>query len=141
MVGIVKVDTLQNNAGTSSVDMDYVVNGSAKAWVNFNGRNTVSTRDSLNYSSITDNATGDFTTSYSSNFADANYTTNGSNFGEKNHSRGTWGIGIGLDNDTTLSSYTSSQVRMYSNYGATASSNGGEYDSLVNHILHMGDLA
>ena len=58
MVGIVKVDTLQNNAGTSSVGMDYVVNGSAKAWNNVNGTGTVASRDSFNISGITDIGTG-----------------------------------------------------------------------------------
>jgi hypothetical protein len=33
--------------GTTSVASTYVVNGSAKAWVNFNGTGTVAIRDSL----------------------------------------------------------------------------------------------
>jgi hypothetical protein len=42
--------------GTTSVASTYVVNGSAKAWVNFNGTGTVAIRDSLNVGSITDKA-------------------------------------------------------------------------------------
>ena len=75
MVGIVKVDTLQNNAGTSSVDMDYVVNGSAKAWVNINGSSgTPTARDSLNVSSITDNNTGRYAPVLTSAMGNTNYS-------------------------------------------------------------------
>ena len=58
MVGIVKVDTLQNNAGTSSVGMDYVVNGSAKALSKQSPNGTQVSATSLNISSVTDGATG-----------------------------------------------------------------------------------
>ncbi len=52
--------------GTDTVGTEYVVNGSAKAWVNFDGTGTASIRDSLNMSSLSDNGTGDFTLTYSS---------------------------------------------------------------------------
>jgi len=44
-----------------------------KAWVNFDGTGTVSIRESLNVSSITDNGTGDYTINFASALADANY--------------------------------------------------------------------
>jgi hypothetical protein len=50
-----------------------VINGSAKAWVNFNGTGTVAIRASFNVSSITDNTTGDYTVNFTTPFADANY--------------------------------------------------------------------
>ena len=59
--------------GTTSVGTGYVVNGSAKAWVNWNGTGTVAIRDSLNVASITDNGTGDYTTNISSAMGNANY--------------------------------------------------------------------
>jgi len=65
MVGIVKVDTLQNNAGTSSVDMDYVVNGSAKAWAEI-AAGGASIPDSFNFSSIDDDGTGEYGLNYTS---------------------------------------------------------------------------
>ena len=49
----------------------------AKAWVNFNGENTVAIRDSHNVSSITDNGTGDYTVNFSNNMANANYAFSG----------------------------------------------------------------
>ncbi len=60
--------------GTTTVGTSYVVNGSAKAWVNFNGTGTVAIRDSNgNVSSITDNATGDFSANYTSNMDSVGY--------------------------------------------------------------------
>jgi hypothetical protein len=59
--------------GTTSVGTGYVVNGAAKAWVNFNGTGTVAIRDSLNVGSITDNGTGDYTVNFSSNMGNTNY--------------------------------------------------------------------
>lgn len=62
--------------GTTSVPTGYVVNGSAKAWVNFNGTGTIAARDSLNVSGLTDYGTGDYGISYSSSFSSNSYTSN-----------------------------------------------------------------
>jgi hypothetical protein len=51
-----------------------VIQGSAKACVNFNGTGTVAIRASYNVSSITDNGTGDYTVNFTNAFADANYS-------------------------------------------------------------------
>lgn len=45
----------------------------ARAWINFNGQNTVSIRDSERVSSITDNGTGRYTVNFSINMTNANY--------------------------------------------------------------------
>lgn len=68
-----KFDTLQNVAGTKSVPVSTVVDGSAKAWVNFNGTGTVAIRASFNVSSITDNGTGLYTVNFTTAMSDANY--------------------------------------------------------------------
>lgn len=59
--------------GTTSVPSATVVNGSAKAWVNFNGTGTVAIRRALNVSSITDNGTGNYTVNFTAAMVDANY--------------------------------------------------------------------
>jgi hypothetical protein len=46
----------------------------AQAWVNFNGTGTVAIRDSHNISSITDNATGNYTVNFSNSLGNADYT-------------------------------------------------------------------
>lgn len=68
-----KATTLSNLAGSKTVPTDTVVDGSAKAWVNFNGTGTVAIRASFNVSSITDNGTGDYTVNFTNALADANY--------------------------------------------------------------------
>ena len=45
----------------------------AKAWINFDGTGTVAIRDSFNVSSLTDNATGDYTVTFATAFANINY--------------------------------------------------------------------
>lgn len=69
----IKTDNLQNAAGTLSVPVGTVVNGSAKAWVNFNGTGTVAIRAAFNVSSITDNGTGQYTLNFTTALSDANY--------------------------------------------------------------------
>ena len=63
--------------GTTTVGTSYVVNGSAKAWVNFNGTGTVAIRGSFNSSSITDNGTGDYTLTFSNSLASGNFSWSG----------------------------------------------------------------
>jgi len=48
-----------------------------RAWVNFNGKNTVSIRDSGNVTSITDNGSGDYTINFTTAMEDANYAVVG----------------------------------------------------------------
>ena len=48
--------------------------GLAKAWANFNGSGTVAFRDSFNASSLADDGSGLYTTSYSNNFSSINYS-------------------------------------------------------------------
>jgi hypothetical protein len=70
--------------GTVSTSSANVIQGSAKAWVNFNGTGTVAIRASYNVSSITDNGTGDYTVNFTNALPDANYSVcaNGSpNYG------------------------------------------------------------
>ncbi len=68
-----RVNTIQNISGGSAID----VPGAAKAWVNFNGTGTVAIRASLNVSSITDNAVGNYTVNFTTPMSDANYAVTG----------------------------------------------------------------
>lgn len=67
--------------GTTTVGTSYVVNGSAKAWVNFNGTGTPAARDSLNTSSLTDLGTGRFGQNFTSSFSGANFASSVSGSG------------------------------------------------------------
>ena len=60
-----KVNTIQNTSGVEVY--------TAKAWVNFNGNGTVAIRASGGVSSITDNATGQYTVNFTTAMPDADY--------------------------------------------------------------------
>ena len=64
--------------GTTTVGTSYVVNGSAKAWMNLNGSGAIGLRDSVNTSSVSDRGTGLYTQSFTSNMTNSNYAGSGS---------------------------------------------------------------
>jgi hypothetical protein len=69
-----KTDTLSNVAGSLSIGTDRIAQGTAAAWVNFNGTGVVAIRASYNVSSITDNGTGDYTVNFTAALIDGNYS-------------------------------------------------------------------
>ena len=82
--GTVAFDTLQTSGqidGTArSIDTDYLLNGSAKCWINYDATASSDyTRDSFNVASTTDNAVGEHDVSFSNVMANVNHAgvTNG----------------------------------------------------------------
>jgi len=69
----IKADNIATLAGVST-SMANAVNGSAKAWVNFNGTGTIAIRGSYNVSSLTDNGTGNYTVNFTNAMPDVNYS-------------------------------------------------------------------
>jgi hypothetical protein len=67
-LGKIKADTLEHSTA-GSLDTSYVVNGSAKAWLNLTGTGTATINGSLNISSIIDNGVGIYTENFSNSFA------------------------------------------------------------------------
>ena len=74
-LGKIKADTLEHSTA-GSLDTSYVVNGSTKAWINFDGTGTISIRDSFSVSSIDDDGTGLYGYNLSNAMSDANYNCN-----------------------------------------------------------------
>ena len=74
-LGKIKADTLEHSTA-GSLDTQYVVNGSAKAWVHGNSDATID--ESLNSSSGTDNGTGNYTFTYTNSMSTANHVSVGS---------------------------------------------------------------
>lgn len=64
-----RVDAIQNRTGGDLI----TAKGMARAWVNFNGTGTVAIRTSFNVTSVTDNATGNYTINFTSALPDGNY--------------------------------------------------------------------
>lgn len=105
-----RLTTLSNQGGTASVPSNTVINGTAKAWVNFNGTGTVAIRAAFNVSSITDNGTGDYTVNFATAMVDANYATSW-NSGMK---QVVWGLPLfaGLSGIGNSDSQSTTQVRV-----------------------------
>jgi|TARA_R100001460_G_C3521774_1_gene172619 hypothetical protein len=78
MASELRVNTLKDASGNNSVATSVVSNGTAKAWINFNGTGTIATRGSFNVASIADEGVGAYQTNLTSATADANYAVTGS---------------------------------------------------------------
>ena len=128
----IKVDTLtgKTSAGDITVTSEggaatmQLQQGLAKVWVNFNGTGTIAARDSLNLSSLTDNATSDYTINPTNALSNANYA----------------GIGNGWESGgyTSFTTYTPTTSSLRVKFSSPVSANAdSEY---VNTALH-GDLA
>jgi hypothetical protein len=72
MAGTLTITTLSD--GTNSTSATNCIQGSAKAWVRFNGTASTIT-NSYNVSSLTKNTTGDYTITFTNALANANYNT------------------------------------------------------------------
>jgi hypothetical protein len=73
MAGKIVADTLEHSTA-GSIATNYVVNGSAKAWVSFNGTGTIAVKDSLNISSLNDDGVGLHDTNFTNSFDNTNYS-------------------------------------------------------------------
>ena len=124
-LGKIKADTLEHSTA-GSVDTKFVVNGSEKVWVNFNGTGTVAIRDSLNTSSITDVSTGRYRPNYTNSF---NYTADYAFHVTSGVLGATWGL-------QQLSTHTASSTEFL-----LMNSAGVAYDNSIVPCTARGDLA
>ena len=118
--------------------------GLAKHWVNYDSSDQA-TRGSFNQASLTDNATGDYTSSYTSNLSGAedkcisvnvwNTTDEGSNLAA-NSTRG----GANADQAGDTAQATSS-INWMSYFGSSSGADAGNYDHDGNYCITHGDLA
>ena len=63
--------TVVGEGGTNTTNLQQGLN---KSWINLNGTSTIATRDSFNVTSITDNATGDYSITIATDMASGDYT-------------------------------------------------------------------
>ena len=132
MAGKIIADQIEHSTA-GSLDTSYVVNGSAKVWVNFTGITTTASRDSFNVSSLTDDGTARTTIAISSNMADGNYT-------------GSW-----FQNGTFLGAYNNFNNAYGGNFAPRAAGSysvhafgtdtSGAVDAFYNDSTIFGDLA
>jgi hypothetical protein len=116
----IKTTTLSTQGG-STVPVDTVVNGTAKAWVHFDGTGTVAIRRAFNVSSLTDNGTGDYTVNFTTAMPDANYSA---------------AVGWNVFSSTNIRSagfndYLTTSIDVYGGYMGPSSAFIGEDRSLI----------
>jgi hypothetical protein len=129
MAGTIAADTLTHSTA-GSITTNYVVEGSAKAWVNFDGTGTVAARDSLNFSGLTDNGAGDYTVTISNAMGNTDYSCGGSSQQNVAGTRGDFVVGLHSTAQTTTTRRLS-----------TVDSGGTATDALVVNLQIFGDLA
>ena len=140
MASELRVNTLKDAAGNNSIATSFVSNGSAKAWINLNGP-TGSARDSLNLSSVTDHASGEFSPNVSSAFANINYsntTSQSSNTSAANRAYTFIGMHQSGGSGTAAVAPTTTVYRFLVSGGSTIGTN---YDAVYIDVHTMGDLA
>ena len=134
MTSKLSVDTIQgvSQAGSITVQGEGTAEtnlqqGLAKFWVNFNGTGTIAARDSFNLSGLTDNGTGDYTSTFTSAMGNANHAPQGVG---QNSAATDFGLMYNPFSVTT----TNTQMKYVNNDAAAR-------DSAHNHVLTNGDLA
>ena len=72
MASELRVTTIANNAGTENVNTSFVINGSAKAYIDVpDGQASIN--KSMNVSTLTDTGTGDGAVNFTTSFDSSNY--------------------------------------------------------------------
>ena len=129
MAGKIIADTLEHSTA-GSLDTQYVVNGSAKAWSESVTSGTQTVNDSLNVSSITDDGTGLSTLTWTNAFTSTAYTYALNRSGSNN---------AGNTFQMERAAQTSATLQFSTKYSDANSVNMG--DTASASTIHTGDLA
>ena len=146
--GTIAFDTLSTSgqiSGTAvSVDTDYLAYGSAKMVINYD-QIADSIRSSLNVSSVSDNATGDFTITFTASKTDINYSPSSASLALATSDRVGSFVGIRVTSQSTPNARSvglfTGSLRINSGFGANASAAASEADADANCVQTFGDLA
>ncbi len=138
MASELRVDTLKDASGNNSVATSTVAQGSAKAWIRYDGFSVTENPDlagvgdSFNYTSVVDGGVGKYTFTFTNNMGNVNWS--GSALGKH-------------DNDTTNNADNRQSILMHtiltSSFITWASeTSAATYnDSALGHNQVFGDLA
>jgi hypothetical protein len=146
-MSVLKADTIQSTGGGAAT---LTKQEAVKHWVNYDAVDGA-TDGSLNQSSLTDHATGEFSSNYTNNFSSATdkchfasviNSTNGGGAREAGANRGGVMANIGhIESDTNANALATSQVQFYTAFGSTASADGAADDLSASYCTSIGDLA
>ena len=112
-------------AGAGNITTTNVQEGLAKAWMQLNGTGTIALADSFNISSVSDDATGIYTPTFTNNYANNDFSVSGS--GGKTTTRP-----VARFDEGTTSTQTQ-EMRQ--------ESDGNAYDEECTRQMSIGDLA
>tara|TARA_Y100000004_G_scaffold188318_1_gene242261 strand:+ start:408 stop:782 length:375 start_codon:yes stop_codon:yes gene_type:complete len=96
-----KTSNIQDTSGNNNSTPQEIGKGRAKAWINFNGENTPTARESYNVSSITDNATGNYTLNFTNAMSSADFAYTFAS-GDQNHTSATRALNYMSSTTTSL---------------------------------------
>lgn len=106
--------------GTVSTSSANVIQGSAKAWVNFNGSGGATIRASYNVSSVTRNGTGSYTINFTNAFVDDNYSIAG--MGRFGNDANAFTVALVFEPRTTGNNRSTTQCQIATAYTDAATS-------------------
>ena len=135
MASELRVNTLKDASGNNSVAMEYVANGSAKAWSNYN-QTTPAVTGSFNVTSISDDAIGKHTVNFTNNMADTTYAV--ATYVRRNTDSDNSGAYLGSNSTDTKTASAMKFKTLYMD-GGTAANGLTDYTENGHHF--MGDLA
>ena len=125
-----KADTIQSTGGGAAT---LTKQSAAKVWLNLNGTGTIAIRDSFNVSGVSDGGTGNYTTSFTTSFSNANYSHSHTNIPNDNSA--------GLTINSSFAQATGSILQRNAYWSGVESANSSSGDSLHFYIQEHGDLA
>jgi len=110
-----------------------IAQGLCKVWVNFNGTSTIAARDSFNMTSLTDNGTGDYTTTFANDFSNANYVFLGNSMSENSRSH--------VHGQNSNTAYATGTMRGISAFVSGTNGEDTADDGSIINRGYLGDLA
>ena len=148
MTSVLNVDTIADKAGTGPVGL--TKQEATKHYVNYDAANQT-TDSSFNQSSLTDQTTGEFLSSFVNSFSGTtnkvhqvsvyNSANDGTNRASDEGRGGVAGNIGAVSSDGALLALSASSVQFYAVYSGGGSLNAGRTDTSANFCSSIGDLA
>ena len=140
-----KADTIQSTGGGAAT---LTKQEALKFWVTYDATNQT-TRGSVNQSSLTDETTGRFHSSFTNSFSsatdkcavtDLNNSSDNSSF-NIGQTRGGLISNIGTSTNGTFRALSASEIQFYSNYASSSGSDGSARELIGHYVMVIGFLA
>ena len=151
----IRVDAIKTRAGASEIAIDKLKGASSaasisvvgeggstttnlqqglgKCWVNFYASSTIGFRDSFNMTSLTDNGTGDYTTTFANDFGNSDYVFLGNSMYENSRSH--------VHGQSSNTAYAAGSMRGISAYVSGTNGEDTASDGDIVNRAYLGDLA